>query len=91
MARPTELTLRLRPELLESLHELAGTTRRSPAELAEDALAQYLDVQGWQIAGIRAAIEEAERGETGIPHERMAAWLDSWGSEDELPPPDPGP
>ena len=90
MAPTTELTLRLRPELLASLDELAGATRRSRAELAEEALAQYLDVQGWQLEGIRAAIEEADRGEPGIAHERVAEWLDSWGTDHELPPPEPG-
>ena len=90
MRRPTELTLRLRPELLATLDELAGATRRSRVELAEEALAQYLDVQRWQLEGIRAAIEEADRGEPGIPHERVAEWLDSWGSDHELPPPEPG-
>jgi predicted transcriptional regulator len=88
MARPTELTLRLRPELLASLDELAGATRRSRLELAEEALAQYLEVQRWQVDGIPAAIEEADRGEPGIQHERVAAWIDSWGTEDELPPPE---
>ena len=90
MAPTTELTLRLRPELLASLDELAGATRRSRAELAEEALAQYLDVQGWQLEGIRAAIEEADRGEPGIAHERVAEGLDSWGTDHELPPPEPG-
>ena len=88
MARSTELTLRLRPELLASLDELAGATRRSRLELAEEALAQYLEVQRWQIGGIRAAIEEADRGEPGIQHERVTAWIDSWGTDDELPPPE---
>jgi RHH-type rel operon transcriptional repressor/antitoxin RelB len=90
MARPTELTLRLRPELLASLDELAGATQRSRADLAEEAPAQYLDVQRWQIEGIRAAIEEANRGQPGLPHERVAEWLDRWGSDDELPPPESG-
>jgi predicted transcriptional regulator len=88
MARSTELTLRLRPELLASLDELAGATRRSRSELAEEALAQYLEVQRWQVDGIRAAIEEADRGEPGILHERVAARIDSWGTDDELPPPE---
>jgi predicted transcriptional regulator len=85
----TELTLRLRPELLASLDELAGATQRSRADLAEEALAQYLDVQRWQIEGVRAALAEADRGDPGIPHERVAEWLESWGTDDELPPPKP--
>jgi predicted transcriptional regulator len=87
VAAPSELTVRLRPELLASLDELAGATRRSRAELAEEALAQYLDVQRWHIEGIRAAIEDADRGDPGVSHDRVAEWLDSWGTDHELPPP----
>jgi predicted transcriptional regulator len=87
MAQAIELTLHLRPDLLALLDELAGATQRTRAELAEEALEQYFDLQCWQLEGIRAALEEADRGEPGIPHERVAEWLDSWGCEDELPPP----
>jgi predicted transcriptional regulator len=85
MAHPTELKLRLRPELLASLDELAEATRRSRLELAEEALLQYLETQRWQIDGIRAAIAEADRGEPGIEHQRVVAWIASWGTDDELP------
>ena len=89
MSRPSELTLQLRPEILASLDELAGVTERSRAELVEEALTQYLDVQRWQVEGIRAAIEEADQGEPGISHQRVAEWLDSLGTDQELPPPQP--
>jgi RHH-type transcriptional regulator, rel operon repressor / antitoxin RelB len=89
MSQLTELTLQVRPELLSSLDELAGATRRSRSELAEEALAQYLDLQRWQIDGIREAIDEADRGEPGIPHERVAKWLDTWGTDDDQAPPRP--
>jgi RHH-type transcriptional regulator, rel operon repressor / antitoxin RelB len=89
MSRLTELTLQVRPELLSSLDELAGATRRSRSELAEEALAQYLDVQRWQIDGLREAIDEADRDEPGIPHERVAKWLNTWGKDQEEPPPEP--
>jgi RHH-type transcriptional regulator, rel operon repressor / antitoxin RelB len=89
MSQLTERTLQVRPELLSSLDKLAGATRRSRSELAEEALAQYLDVQRWQIDGIREAIDEADRGEPGIPHERVAKWLDTWGTDDDQAPPRP--
>jgi RHH-type transcriptional regulator, rel operon repressor / antitoxin RelB len=82
--------LQVRPQLLASLDELAGVTRRSRSEFAKEALAQYLDVQRWQIDVIREAIDEADRGEPGIPHERVAKWLDTWGTDDGQPPPEPG-
>ncbi len=38
------------------------------------------------LAGIAEARRELKAGK-GIPHEKVAAWLDSWGSDNELPPP----
>lgn len=87
MSEHAELTLRLAPEALAHLDQIAAATGRSRAELAEEALQQYLDVQAWQIEGIRQAIAEADRGEPGVPHERVAEWLESWGTDDERPPP----
>jgi RHH-type rel operon transcriptional repressor/antitoxin RelB len=89
MPKDSAPTLLIRPELLTSLDELAETTRRSRTELAEEALQQYLEIQRWQIEGIRDAIDEAEGGAPGVPHERVAEWLDSWGTDQELPPPKP--
>jgi RHH-type transcriptional regulator, rel operon repressor / antitoxin RelB len=85
MAQAIELTLHLRPDLLALLDELAGATQRTRVELVEEALEQYLDLQRWQLEGIRAALEEADRGEPGIPHERVAEWLDSWGTDHGSP------
>ena len=91
MAMPdhADLTLSLPADFVARLDELAAATGRSRAALAEEALAQYLDVQTWQIEGIEAAIEQADNGEPGIAHEHMSAWLRSWGSDDELSPPEP--
>ncbi len=89
MTEHADLTLSLPAAFVAQLDELAKATGRSRGALAEEALAQYLDVQAWQIAGIEAAIEQADAGEPGIEHERMSAWLKSWGSEEELPPPEP--
>jgi RHH-type transcriptional regulator, rel operon repressor / antitoxin RelB len=89
MPKDSAPTMLIRPELLTSLDELAEATQRSRTELAEEALQQYLEVQRWQIEGIREAIDEADRGATGVPHEPVAEWLDSWGTDQELPPPKP--
>ena len=45
-----------------------------------NARTPYLEIQRWQFDGIRAAIEEADRGEPGVQPERVAAWIDSWGA-----------
>ncbi len=40
----------------------------------------------WQIAAIRAGIADADAGWV-VDHEPVAAWLESWGTENELPAP----
>lgn len=89
MSNDSPGNLIIRPEILKSLDQLAEATRRSRTELAEEALQQYLEVQRWQLEGIREAIAEADSGTPGVPHDRVAEWLDSWGTDEELPPPKP--
>jgi RHH-type transcriptional regulator, rel operon repressor / antitoxin RelB len=64
---------------LTSLDQLAEVTQRSRTQLAEEALQQYLEVQRWQLEGIRGSIAEADSGTPGVPHDRVAEWLESWG------------
>ncbi|MBF0379884.1 MAG: hypothetical protein HQL69_02640 [Magnetococcales bacterium] len=57
----------------------------------ETRLADYNDqkaaeLREWQIQQIQKGIEEAEAGKT-IPHEKVVQWVESWGSEKELPEP----
>lgn len=40
----------------------------------------------WKLKEIQAGLAEAEAGET-VPHEKVADWLRSWGTKNELPPP----
>jgi predicted transcriptional regulator len=44
------------------------------------------EIDDWQIAGIRKAIESLDRG-NGISHVRIKEWVESWGSSRELPKP----
>ena len=70
----------------QRLEALARSTGRSRSFLAAEAIAEYLAVNEWQIAGIKAAMEDLERGER-IEHEAVRKWVESWGEEDELKPP----
>jgi predicted transcriptional regulator len=40
----------------------------------------------WALAEIQAGLAEAKAGET-VSHEKVTAWLRSWDTEHELPPP----
>ncbi len=79
------LTIRLTATIKERLDALASRTGRTPSELAAEALAEYLAVQEWQIAAIEEAVREIDAGAVPVDHARVVAWIESWGSDDELP------
>jgi RHH-type transcriptional regulator, rel operon repressor / antitoxin RelB len=77
-------TVRVDTAAKKRLEELAKNTGRSRSFLAAEAINEYLDINEWQVAGIKAAIESADRGEF-IPHDQVKAWVNSWDSDNELP------
>jgi RHH-type transcriptional regulator, rel operon repressor / antitoxin RelB len=79
-------TIRVDEADKQRLEALARSTGRSRSFLAAEAIAEYLAVNEWQIAGIKAAIEDLERGER-IEHEAVRKWVESWGADNELKPP----
>ena len=80
------LTIRVGEHDKARLEALARSTGRSRSFLAAEAITEYLAVNEWQIAGIKAAIAETERGET-ISHEAVRQWVASWDTDQELEPP----
>ncbi|MCK6450216.1 MAG: CopG family ribbon-helix-helix protein [Alphaproteobacteria bacterium] len=68
------------------LERLAKSTGRSRSFLAAEAINEYLEVNEWQVAGIRRAIASLDRGE-GIPHDSVKDWVASWGGANEKPAP----
>jgi predicted transcriptional regulator len=86
MADTATLTVRLPTEIEARLERLAKTTSLSKSKLAKDAIVAYLDEQEHQLEKIREGLADAEAGR-GVSHEEVARWLDSWGTENELPPP----
>jgi predicted transcriptional regulator len=85
MAEST-LAVRLAPEVKRRLESIASRVHRSESVLAAEAIEEFLAVQEWQIAAIEEGIAAAERGDL-ISHEDVRAWVESWGSEHELPRP----
>jgi predicted transcriptional regulator len=57
------VTVELDDEIVRSLDRLAERTERSRAELVNDALRDYLDLQDWQIRKIEAGLAAAEQGD----------------------------
>jgi predicted transcriptional regulator len=80
------LSIRVEASAKERLQALAETTGRSSSYLAAEAIEQYLAVQEWQIGAIMKGIASADAGLT-VPDEAVSAWIESLGTEDELPMP----
>ena len=89
MAKSTTMTVRIPSEVSEKLDSLARDMKRSKSYLAGEAIASYVERAAWQVARIKAALEEAKSGAPGVPHEEVVRWLQSLGTDQELPRPTP--
>jgi predicted transcriptional regulator len=84
--RSATLSIRLKPEVKRRLARLAKVSGRSSNFLISDAVESYVADQERLLAEIRQADSQVNSGHY-IKHEDMKAWLLSWGTEHELPPP----
>jgi len=82
----TTFTVRVEPEVKKRLEKLAKSTGRTRSFLAAEALNEYLDVNEWQVAGVKRAIASLDRGE-GVPHQEVKNRVNSWGRKRERPAP----
>jgi RHH-type transcriptional regulator, rel operon repressor / antitoxin RelB len=82
--RSTTFTVRVDAAAKKRLERLAKSTGRSRSFLAAEAIHEYLNVNEWQVSGIKQAIASLDHGE-GVPHQRVKDWVTSWGSSRERP------
>jgi predicted transcriptional regulator len=85
-------TVRLQPEIEESLETIAGKMQRTKSWLINQALKEYIQRQEqeqvrWQET--LNAMESVAQGKV-VSGETVHTWLRSWGSSKELPPPKAG-
>jgi predicted transcriptional regulator len=73
----TTFTVRVDGDAKERLERLAKSAGRSRSFLAAEAINQYLEVNEWQVAGIKQAIASLDRGE-GVAHQQVKDWVTSW-------------
>ena len=64
----TTFTVRVGTGVKKRLERLAKSTGRTRSFLAAEAITEYLEINEWQVAGIKHAMASLDRGE-GIPHE----------------------
>ena len=84
--RSTTLTVRIDTGVKKRLERLAKSTGRARSFLAAEAINEYLEINEWQVAGIKRAMAALDRGE-GIAHDQVKDWVVSWGSANGKPTP----
>jgi RHH-type transcriptional regulator, rel operon repressor / antitoxin RelB len=84
MMSSTTFTVRAETEVKKRLEKLAKSTGRSRSFLAAEA-SEYLDVNEWQVAGVRQAIVSLDHG-GGVPHDKVKSWVSSWGKRERSAP-----
>ena len=85
-------TVRLQPELEESLEAMAGKMHRTKSWVINQALREFIERQEqeqdrWQET--LKAMESVAQGRV-VSDEAVHTWLRSWGTDSELPPPKAG-
>lgn len=82
------LALHLDGKLRQNLETEARLREVPESAVAEVAIREFLDRQNWMREEVAKAVREADKG-VFISQEAMERWIDSWGTENELPPPEP--
>jgi RHH-type transcriptional regulator, rel operon repressor / antitoxin RelB len=79
------LSIRVQPKIMEQLEELSGATCRTKSFLAAEAIECYLAVQAWQTKAVEKSLSKANSKKANfISHDKVADWLKSWGTQEEL-------
>jgi predicted transcriptional regulator len=82
----TSILVHLDEAVQARLSALADARKQPVSDVAADVIATYLAPDSWEHQRIRAGLAELEDGKA-VSNERVMEWLDSWGTENELPAP----
>jgi RHH-type transcriptional regulator, rel operon repressor / antitoxin RelB len=66
------MTIRVDRKTKARREKLAKETERTASRLVVEAIRSYVDVNEWQIAGIKAALKEADEGKFATDREVQA-------------------
>ena len=66
------LTIRVDRQTKTRLEKLAKTMTRSKSFVAAEAIRAYLELNKWQVAGIKTALKEADAGDFASEDEVLA-------------------
>ena len=85
-------TVRLQPEVEAGLESVADQLQRTKSWVINQAIREYLERQQLEQTRWQETLEAMDSVAQGkvVSGEAVHAWLRSWGSADELPPPKAG-
>ncbi len=81
------LSLRIESDIKKKIEQEAKLLDRSTSYVVVQAITDYLENRRSKRQAIKNALVEAEKG-VFISEKAMGEWVDSWGKETELPPPE---
>lgn len=84
----TTVGVKLDEETRDRLKKLGAARQRSTHWLMREAIRKYLDEEEMIESRNReadAAWEEYQRTGQAVSHEKVMAWLDTWGTDQESP------
>lgn len=88
VAKAEMLSIRVPPGVRADLERLAEERNVPKDDLITEALSRYIDDETDYRAAVDEALKEAEAG-IFISGDKFLDWIKSWGTENELPMPDP--
>ncbi len=88
MSKTETLSVHIDPKLRADLAAIAKREDRSISSIVELAIRDRIAFDREQKRGIERAIEQADQGDV-VPHGAVREWVESWGTDFELPMPEP--
>lgn len=81
-------SVRLSDDLKNDVDKYAALTKRSRSYIVQEAIAAYMKDRLAYLDDLNEAIADAQ---SGYAHssEQIFAWMDTWGTENETPLPEP--
>ncbi len=76
MNKTVPVSVRLQPELNDSVTAIATALDRSKSWVIEQAVKDYVALQTWHLAAIDEGIRAADAGQV-VAHEDVVAWVKS--------------
>lgn len=82
MAETELVSVRVPIETAQRLKALAEAMQRSKSFLGAQAIEEFVAAHEWQLSAIREGIDAADAGDV-VEHDRVAGWVESWGTDSE--------